>query len=58
MIKPKQIVALRKRLGLNQVDFASKLGVDRSTVWRWETDRVEIPWAVQIVLRQMIEQAA
>lgn len=31
-----QIRSLRKSLGLSQTDFADKLGVNRTTVFRWE----------------------
>jgi transcriptional regulator with XRE-family HTH domain len=35
----KQIVKLRKGLGLNQADFAERLGIKRSTIANIETDR-------------------
>lgn len=33
---PKQVVALRKKLGLTQAQLARKLGVDRAAVNQWE----------------------
>lgn len=35
-VKPREVVALREQLGLNQAQFAAELGVDQSTVSRWE----------------------
>ncbi|WP_407936786.1 helix-turn-helix domain-containing protein [Jiella pelagia] len=35
------ILALRTRLGLSQSEFAAEVGVDRSTVSRWETGASE-----------------
>jgi transcriptional regulator with XRE-family HTH domain len=39
MMINKRIVELRKKLGLNQADFAERLGIKRSTVANIETDR-------------------
>lgn len=36
---PARIVKLRRKLGMNQRDFADYLGVGRATIARWETDR-------------------
>ena len=36
-----EIRKLRKRLGLTQQQLADKLGVDRTTVSRWERGEVE-----------------
>lgn len=38
---PKQIKALRLKLGLSQAIFAERVGVSRSTVIRWEMGQVE-----------------
>ena len=35
-ITPEQIIALRRRLGLNQTAFAALLNVKQATVSRWE----------------------
>ena len=35
-MKPRQVVALRKTLGLTQAELARKLGVDRAAVNQWE----------------------
>jgi DNA-binding transcriptional regulator YiaG len=37
MITAKQIKLARTKLGETQVKFAQRLGVDQSTVHRWET---------------------
>jgi transcriptional regulator with XRE-family HTH domain len=35
-MKPKQIITLRKKLGLTQSELARKLGVNRAAVCQWE----------------------
>ncbi len=40
-LAPKEVRFLRKYLGLSSTEFASKLGVDKATVSRWE--RVDEP---------------
>ena len=32
-----KLAALRKKTGLSMIQFAKRLGVDRTTVYRWET---------------------
>ncbi len=41
MMTPEQFSALRKRTKLTQGQFAAAVGVNRVTVWRWETGKVE-----------------
>jgi len=36
-----QVAALRKKLGLKQVEFAEKFGVTQPAVSRWETGEIE-----------------
>ena len=36
-MKPKEIIELRKRLGLNQGQLAERIGAARETVNRWES---------------------
>jgi transcriptional regulator with XRE-family HTH domain len=36
-----KITVIRERLGLSQAEFAKKLRVQVSTVWRWETGRAK-----------------
>lgn len=40
-MEKKRITALRERLGLNKAAFAKKLGVDKSTITKWEKGRRE-----------------
>ena len=35
-VRGKDVKRLRKQLGLDMAGMASRLGVDVSTVWRWE----------------------
>ncbi|NBW20949.1 MAG: XRE family transcriptional regulator [Caulobacteraceae bacterium] len=32
-----KLAALRKKTGLSMQEFGNALGVDRTTIWRWET---------------------
>lgn len=42
------------RAGLRQVDVAALAGVDRRTVWRWQTGRSPVPaYAERIVEQQL-----
>ena len=36
-MNPKEIRALRKKLGWSQREFAEKLGVSRNLIWYWES---------------------
>jgi DNA-binding transcriptional regulator YiaG len=36
---PEQIIRLRKRLGVTQVELAEMIGAQRSSIARWETGR-------------------
>jgi DNA-binding transcriptional regulator YiaG len=36
-IRPEEIRAIRRRMGLSQKQLAARLGVARATIWRWET---------------------
>jgi DNA-binding transcriptional regulator YiaG len=36
-IKPEELTSIRNRLGLGRRELAQRLGVARSTVWRWES---------------------
>jgi len=37
-MEAKEIIELRKKLEMTQQEFADKIGVDRVTVARWETN--------------------
>ena len=45
------IKAFRARWGLTQVALAARLGVNHSTVWRWEHDEYPIPARIALALR-------
>jgi DNA-binding transcriptional regulator YiaG len=38
-MKPKEIITLRKRLGLTQGALAAEIGASRETVSRWESGK-------------------
>jgi transcriptional regulator with XRE-family HTH domain len=46
-----ELKAWRKRLGLSQEKAAAALGVDRSTVAKWETGRAPISKVVALACR-------
>lgn len=45
-----QLAALRQSTGLSGPELAAVLGVDRSTVYRWESGASPIPAAVPLAL--------
>lgn len=45
-----QFAALRQSIGLSGPELAAVLGVDRSTVYRWESGDSPIPAAVPLAL--------
>jgi DNA-binding XRE family transcriptional regulator len=49
-----EILHIRKALGLTQPELADRLGVDQSTVWRWENEVVTPSKATMIALRSML----
>jgi DNA-binding transcriptional regulator YiaG len=49
----KEILRIRLRLELSRAQFAELLGVDRKTVWRWETGEVEIPNSRVVAIRML-----
>ncbi len=51
------IPAIREKLGLTQVELASKAGVDVSTVWRWENDGVPKRGPARAFLERLAEDA-
>jgi len=40
---PENIRYMRKKLGWSQSDLAKELGVNLTTVWRWERGETDIP---------------
>ena len=52
------ILALRRRLGLTQAEFARKLGVRQQTVSEWETGKYEPRGASARLLGMLAEEPA
>lgn len=50
---PKQLRALRKRLGLTQGQLAAKIGVREHTVYRWEAGIHPIMPHTEAVIRMV-----
>ena len=44
---------IRRELGLTQLELAIKLGVNPSTIYRWETHRTIPPLSAMILLESM-----
>ena len=40
---PQELAERRRALGLTQTQLAARLGVDHSTLWRWEHDKQPVP---------------
>lgn len=50
-MSPEQLKALRNKLGLTQQALADRIGVNLSTVWRWEHGEVPILKSMATLLR-------
>lgn len=55
-MKASEIVMLRKRMALSQVEFSSLLGIHHLTVWKWEKGRSH-PNEYQIELMRIFKKA-
>ncbi|WP_144755873.1 helix-turn-helix domain-containing protein [Bartonella saheliensis] len=53
-----EIKQLRKRFNLTLNEMAALLGVNKSTVWRWEKHGVPSRGAVAYLLKSLCEQAS
>jgi len=47
---PEQLATLRESVSMNREQLADALGVDRTTVWRWETGETPIPAYLPLAL--------
>ena len=47
---PADLLTLRRRLGLSQAVLAVRLGVDKSTIWRYEAGHSRIPASVGMLM--------
>lgn len=52
--EPTNIVELRKRTGMSQKDLAARLGVDPTTVMRWEQSDAKPTGTAAVVLKAAI----
>jgi DNA-binding transcriptional regulator YiaG len=52
---PQQILSLREDLGLGVEAFAARVGVNRMTVFRWETGR-SAPKGLHLIRLQEIQR--
>ncbi len=45
-----RITSLRKEKGLNQIEFAAKLNIDKSTIAKYETDKIlpSVPMLIKL----------
>lgn len=55
MLDAQDIVAIRKKLGLNQVEFAAALGVSFSAVYSWETGRRHPTWKKMARIHELMK---
>jgi DNA-binding transcriptional regulator YiaG len=49
-------MALRKRTGLERAAFADLLGVERTTIWRWETGSRKIDRFTEEAIKRLVER--
>jgi len=54
-VESREFVAARASLGLSQSAIAAALGVDQSTISRWESGKVRIPAAIDLALAKLKE---
>jgi DNA-binding transcriptional regulator YiaG len=52
-VKPAELKAARKKLGMSQPQLADALGVDRVSVARWETGTRRIPSMLRLALKAL-----
>lgn len=53
---PAELKAARTRLGLSQTRLAALLGVEQSTVWRWESGENHVPAPVAAFMRHLLDE--
>lgn len=56
LMTPNQLIALRKRTGLERSAFADLLGVERTTIWRWETGSRKIDRFTEEAIKRLVER--
>jgi DNA-binding transcriptional regulator YiaG len=50
---PRQLKALRAKLGLDQWGLAERIGVDQATISRWEAGKVPISRVAVLLLKML-----
>ncbi len=53
-MQPKQVTALRKKLGLTQAELARRLGVNRAAVCQWEHGKQK-PLELAVKFMELLE---
>jgi DNA-binding transcriptional regulator YdaS (Cro superfamily) len=57
-MKPRELVAWRRKQFLDQVDLADLLGVHPTTVANWERGRTRIPQMAELAFETITQQRA
>lgn len=57
MYTPQAIAKLRKRLEMSVIQFAERLGVNRATVYYWESGHSHPRYAEMLALNKLAEEA-
>lgn len=55
VMRGKDVLRIRKKLGMTQPEFARRIGVHWTTVSRWERDEVTIPKPTARLMRLLAE---
>ncbi len=55
VMRGKEVLRIRKKLGPTQLEFARRIGVHWTTVSRWERDEVAIPEPAARLMRLLAE---
>ena len=56
-VTPSKLKRIRIKVGLSRSDLAERLGVNRSTIFRWETGKIIMPKAAQRWTQIVLEKA-
>jgi DNA-binding transcriptional regulator YiaG len=56
MLTGKEIMAVRKELGLSMTEFAARLKVTESTVWKWENSDHHPRWGTMQKINELKRQ--
>jgi DNA-binding transcriptional regulator YiaG len=57
-MQPNELIELRRQLALQQYELAEMLGVNKSTVCRWESGYCPIPRIAEILLEYILYDEA